>query len=206
VSDQAAGPPASPQNGGDRPKRFLETWTWRITALGALVGAVYGLWVTIQQFIPKHEETSLQSPPAASPTLTTAKTVTKETATATPVSTTSAQPISSVGQPEWVMVNAQQELEDFPTTKSPDGQWHDYSFTSTFLHLPYQVQLQNPRATADREGDWNHSNFNPEMQKGDPVVDITPDGQRVAVSYKTFATTSFKVRIWADVYRQTTSK
>jgi hypothetical protein len=205
VSDEPANASAPLQSNDTTKKGFLGKITAGIIALTALVGAVYGLWQAIQQFAPKHEVTSSSSSPgagAAIPALTTAKTVTKETATATPVSTS----VSSAAQPEWVLVNPQQELEDFPTEKSPDGQWHEYTFVSTFLKLPYQPRLKNPHATADRQGEWDHSNFNPEMHQGDPVVVITPDGLRVSVSYKTCVKTSFTVRIWADVYRPATSK
>jgi hypothetical protein len=97
VSDEA-GTPAPPEDKGDKPKAFLETWTGRITALGGLLAAVYFVWATILQFIPKHEPQPSSSPTPApvpsqtTPLVTTSAPALTSTATPTPVASTAASP------------------------------------------------------------------------------------------------------------------
>jgi hypothetical protein len=129
-----------------------------------------------------------------------AKSVTKEMATATPVSTTT----PSVAQPEWVLETSRHQWT-FPTPPyNYPGKSGNPFPVNTWTSPPVDEnhQLRSPSYTFDKLGGWPFSNF--DDHRGDlrsPIIEITPDGRSVQITYKSWGD-SFPVNIYADVYRR----
>jgi hypothetical protein len=127
--------------------------------------------------------------------------VAKETVTATPVASTTVQS-PTVAQPEWVF----QSTELVDTFRTPQLHYPGGYQESTHMSPPVgeNLQLRNPQWTFEKDGGYAFSNFGDHRQ-GNPEVQVTPDGRRVTITYKSWGD-AFTVHLWADIWKRTSSQ